>query len=66
MGLSILKANLKRGEKCQMGHVKKNTGVEAGAGFKINIKIKMEITSTQYHLQLSLSWKSTYGGTGLR
>ena len=32
MGLSILlKANLKRGEKCQMSHVKKNTGVEAGA-----------------------------------
>ena len=31
LGLSILKANLKRGGKCQMGHVKKNTGVEAGA-----------------------------------
>ena len=32
LGLSILlKANLKRGEKCQMSHVKKNTGVEAGA-----------------------------------
>ena len=31
LGLSILEANLKRGGKCQMGHVKKNTGVEAGA-----------------------------------
>ena len=31
MGLSILEANLKRRGKCQMGHVKKNTGVEAGA-----------------------------------
>ena len=31
LGLSILKANLKRGDKCQMSHVKKNTGVEAGA-----------------------------------
>ena len=31
LGLSILEANLKRRGKCQMGHVKKNTGVEAGA-----------------------------------
>ena len=31
LGLSILKANLKRRGKCELGDVKKNTGVEAGA-----------------------------------
>ena len=31
LGLSILEANLKRRGKCEMGHVKKITRVEAGA-----------------------------------